>query len=258
MPKKDWTPEERQAFADKMKKAREDKLTGGNPVLSNEPIEEEKVTIYRSEFDEIKRQIEEIKNNDVGKVLAQLLSNQAPKAQGLIGTTEKYSVNPADYPDPRERLANEQKLQQFAFKYHYELGWDIKVVGYETIDKRRMEEPQFILKLIRIVLDEDTQEPTNKRFIVCQLIFHEDPTAAIAIANQNGLPVDKENEKEFLDEMRYLRMRDWLFESFYPPRRTDIQGKKEMVIGNKLVEVYEINSEGSAQIPWDKLKKAKL
>lgn len=220
--------------------------------------------ITQDDYQALKRQIDELKaNQPIVEMLRDALGSKKDGAkvteQGIIGETEKFSIDPAGYPDPRDRLADEQKLQRFAFRMNYELGWQVTSVAYTTIDNRRIREPKFTLELIRILLDEKTGQPTNKRYVVCRGIFHEDPDAAIAIANENGLPVDKDNQKEFLNEMRYLRFRDWLLESFYPPQSTNDRAKKrQMVIDNKLVEVYTVNSEQTVQIPWDKLKKAKL
>jgi hypothetical protein len=78
-----------------------------------------------------------------------------------------------------------------------------------------MREPKFTIQLNRIVLN-DQGEQTNKRYIARRLIFHEDPQAALVVARENNLAVDENNQKEFLDEMRYLRVKDWLFDVFWP------------------------------------------
>lgn len=177
-----------------------------------------------------------------------------PRTGRLIGTIEKYIIDPKHYPDPRERLAREPRLQRFAFSDNYELEFEVTSTQYETKDGVNMREPKFTLALIRIMYD-DAGERTNDRFTVCRAIFHEDPQSAIVVARENGLPVDETNEKGFLDEMRYLRMRDWLLEAFYPPKPIQAkQNKREMVIGNKLVEVFEINSEQSETMPFSQLK----
>lgn len=180
------------------------------------------------------------------------------KGGNLTGTFEKYVVNPNHYPDPRERLSKEGRLARFAFDINYELNWKVDVSEYTTIDGIRTKEPKFTLELVRILIDEETGEPTNKRYVVCRLIMHEDPDAALTIARQNGIDVEEMEEAAFLDEMRYIRMRDWLLECFYPSPPEKTNQKKDMVIGGTIVEFYEITSENPEKIPFDKIKNKML
>lgn len=175
----------------------------------------------------------------------------------MVGTFEKYLVDPSNYEDPRDRLGQEPRLQRFAFSYNYFLDWEISTTQYETKDGLNMKEPRFHLKLNRVMTDEDTGELTNNAYTVCQMIFHEDPQAALTIARDQGVDPDSMDQREFLNQMRYLRMKDWLTEAFYPPKSTNTRRKKELVINNKLVEVFEINSEDSQKMPFDQLKTTK-
>lgn len=261
MARRKMSEEARKAASERMKAMHaKKKAEKENTYQEPEPQQTREEHISYDDYEKLKNQVEELKaNQPLIELLTKALGN-GPQAtvKGMVGTIEKYSVNPNDYPDPRERLAEESKLEIHAFKLNYELGWKIEVSSYETIDKQRMKEPRFTLELIKIVRDEETGSDTGDRFVICKAIFHEDPDAAIAIANEQNLPIDESNEKAFLDEMRYLRMRDWLLEAFYPPKRTDISNKKEMVIGNQLVEVYSLNSEQPKSIPFNELKKAKF
>lgn len=278
MPGRKWTEQEREAQAERMRqmherKAEEVRLNsethGSYPP---EPVEEDTTPDMAPPWEqpepveprppqevsvaELQKQIQELQ--------AMMFMQQHPAGamqhtaqlgpQGLIGTTDKYIVDPANYPDPCNRLSKEPKLQRFAFPMNYELEFKISSSEYQTIDGRRMREPKFTLDLIRIMIDEDTGLATNGRYTVCRAIFHEDPEAAIVIAREQGLEVDESNEKAFLDEMRYIRMRDWLFEAFYPPKAQAKQNKKEVVIAGKLVEYFEVNSESRESIPFGQLK----
>lgn len=170
-----------------------------------------------------------------------------------IGSREKYNTDPNYYPDPREKLALEPRLAPFAFSLNYELDWNVSLSEYTTMDNVRTKEPKFTLKLVRIIRDEFSGEATNGRYDVCQLILHEDEDAAIVVARENGLEVDEDNPREFLDDMRYLRMRNWLIEAFYPPPPTETNKKREMVIDGKIVQYFEVNSENSAAIDFKQL-----
>lgn len=207
----------------------------------------------------------QIDQNDVGALLRRIEELEKQRffqepqpqvtARGIVGTVTRYSVDPKDYPDPRERLANEPKLEQHAFKHNFELDWDVGVSSYQTKDGINMREPRFHLNLLRIIMDEDTGEPTNKRYTVCKGVFFEDPDAALVVAREKGLEIPEYAEKPFLDEMRYLQMRDWVLEAFYPPKPNQNKiNKTETVIGNRLVEVFEINSEQAETIPFGQLK----
>lgn len=250
MPKKNMTEAERKAFGEKMKKAREAKkltynVTNVEDIISDSPAPSPETTIAQDELDSLLRRVQELESR-------QTQSSQSPQFTpqgGLVGTFEKYILDPANYPSPVLRLAAEPRLRRFAFDDNYELEWNLATTSYETRDGRNVAEPKFTLKLVRKVYDEVTNEPTNKRYVACQIIMFEDPQAAITIARENGIEVDQTNEKRFLDEMRYIRLRDWLLEAFYPSPPQAAENKREVVIGNKLVTVYEVNSEQSTTLP---------
>lgn len=262
MAKKQWTDEERKAFGDKMKAARQNKNPQTEDEIKPTMVEpqQKEDTVSPQDYNELAKQIEFLKSmimaggqnpNETGK-----MSFEAGK---LTGTFEKYKMK--GYPDPRERLSAEERLQRFAFPMNYELNFEVSQSTYTTLDNIRTREPKFTLELIRIMIDEDTGEPTDGRYVVCRLIMHEDPDAAIVIARDNGLEVRTENEQDFLDEMRYIRMRDWLLDCFYPASKTANRDKQEMVVGNRIVEFYEVNNESGTGVKkhdWDEIAKSKL
>ncbi len=252
MPKKQWTPEERKAFGDKMRAKRAEKLA----EPSQPPVAEPTAPAMNNEdIQSLLRRIEELESQRFLQQVPQAQTPQFNHAGRLVGTVERYIVDPKHYPDPCVRLADEKRLQRFAFKDNYELGFSVSTTSYQTQDGINTREPKFTLELNRIVFDEDTGEPTVGRYTICNAIFHEDPQAAIVVARDNGVEVDETNEKAFLDEMRYLRMRDWLLEAFYPPKPSQPKkNKRDMVIGGKMVQYFEINSETSETIPFNELK----
>jgi hypothetical protein len=70
----------------------------------------------------------------------------------------------------------------------------------------------------------------------------EDPDSAIWVADQMGIEVPETMQKDFLDEMRYIRCRNWLFEVFWPSPMKKPEGLREEVIGNRLVPVIDLSS----------------
>lgn len=176
----------------------------------------------------------------------------------VVGTFEKYTVDPANYVDPSPRLMKEPRLAPFAFEYNFELHYELHVSQYETKDGTNVKEPRFMMELRRVVLD-DNGNRTNGRYIVRKLTFHEDKQAAIQIAREQGIDITEFNEVDFLNEMRYLRVRDWLLDIFYPPVFTDQKAKKEVVVDNQVVEFIEVSGEDDQVIPFGELnKKSKL
>lgn len=265
MPKKQWTDEERKAFGIKMKAAREKREAANNeqntntgqpaPVTPTDALTTVE-TISQEDLGAMLRYIKELEAANYRSQTVTGHDTQVAHVQNgtLTGTVAKYSTDKNKYADPCARLAKEPRLQRFAFDINYELDWHIDESRYETIDHVRMVEPKFTLELNRIMMDEETGQPTNGRYTIARLIMHEDPEAAITIARQQGLSVETDDEELFLNEMRYLRARDWLLECFYPPKPTDGTTKKDMVIGNKLVQYFEVNSEESARIPFNQLE----
>lgn len=249
---------------------------GETPVMPDlAPGQEAQTTISTAEYLDLVKQIEELKNSGFTAILQQLQNAQVGIPQdntvGLVngrltGSLERFSLSPTDYPDPRERLRQENRLARFAFNENYDLMWSVTVTEYTNIEQVRVKEPKFTLELGRKLYDEDTGEAKLDKetgepmgYIVSRLIMHEDPEAAMVIAQEQGLDVDETNEKAFLDEMRYFRMRDWLIECFYPAPIKQQRGKKEMVVGGKVVETYTITSHDTpANLPFDKLKGGKM
>jgi len=247
MPKKksSWTPERRKAASDAAKARLEQQKLNEQIINAPEPQTDPDIEALKRQVQEAHEAIARLTQLAQSQQSVPQTSQPQVTGQGVIGTHEKFTTKGEAYPDPTERLSKEPRLARFAFEENYELGWEVQISQYETIDHIRVKEPRFVLKLIVKVYDEDTGELTNRRFVILRGIFHEDPDAALAIAKENGIDVEEDNEKAFLDEMRYLRFRDWLLEAFYPTPPPPSQNKKEVVIGNKLVEVYEVTSDKS-------------
>lgn len=241
-----------------------------NPFyVEDTPVQEPSKTIDQQDVGELIKQIQELKDMQfmlmADKIKSGGNTDAATVSNGkLTGTVEKYILDPNNYPDPRDRLRAEKKLQRFAFDLNYELQWIIGESRYETIDHVRMVEPRFNLILTRIMLDEFSGADTGGRYDVAQIIMHEDPTAAMIIAQQQELDIPREDERLFLNELRYIRLRDWLIDCFYPPAPTTTKQKRDMVIDGRLVEYYEKNVEegtgksGIGKSDWDNLPRVKF
>lgn len=239
MPKKKRTPA--QLAADK---ARSEAMKA---KLNEEPQQDAKSNL---DVNDLQKQIEELKSTLTNLTNATQTTPQSPQgptvtSRGIVGIQEKYVMDPDYYPDPTDRLSKEARLQPFAFNENFEVNFECAPIRpYETKDGRLVTEPQFTLRLIRKVRDDDTGELTNSRYVLRKGIFFEDPQTAVMIAKDNGIDFSALPERDFLNEMRYIRFRDWLLDGFFPPKSDQkILNKHEVVIDNRLVEVYEMNSE---------------
>ena len=244
MPNKDWTPERRKAFGEKMKAAREAKTK-----TPKETIEPKEDTISGDDYSALLQEVRELRQRIDSKPEEERVGLQSGR---LVGSVTKYNLTPSAYPDPAVRLAHESRLARFAFDENYILKFDVSTSEYTTIDNIRTKEPKFTLVLAAYMYDDESGEKTYesdgtpKAYVVRRLIMHEDPEAALVIARENGLDVDEANEEAFLNEMRYIRMRDFLLECFFPTPPKSINRKKEIVVGGKIVETFEVTTEGEA------------
>ena len=229
------------------------------PPIAPLPVQE---TIQSDDdLDALKKQIEELKQMVYWQAQAnnpQKVNTHVNQQGSLVGTTEKFTVDPTYYADPIERLKEEPKLTRFAFKENYEVKYEVGVSEYQTKDGVNMREPKFMMELHGIVFDEDTGEPTNQRYIISRLIAHEDPQTAIVIARQNGIQVDESNERQFLDDMRYLRFRDWLLEAFYPAKADAGSLRDERAVNGVIREFFTVSTDNGAEAPKLKFPKFKF
>lgn len=235
------------------------------PSFKQPELPEGSITLDQGNYDALLRQIEELRDMQ-WKLARDALGEDTRAGQAsatggkLTGTYERYLLGADNYPDPTSRLTEEQKLRRFAFPINYELNFSVSETSYTTIDGIRTKEPKFTLELIRVIMDEETGDPTNGRYVICQLIMHEDPDTALAIAKERGLDVEADDERTFLNEMRYIRMREWLLDCFYPPVTGKKNERRDMVIDGRLVQYFEVNNEShqDMKIDFSKLPKVKF
>ena len=76
----------------------------------------------------------------------------------------------------------------------------------------------------------------------------------MAIAKEQNVVIDKTDEVKFLNEMRYLRVRDWIFDIFWPKPAQNVTAMREEVIGGSLVQVVTRNSTETGEIDFSQIK----
>lgn len=202
MPKQNWTDEDRQAFGAKMKAAR----------------------AAKQQDKEIKQEIEEAPAVDTAEVVRQVLAEimkGGAKDNTSDRTTQDYSVEKDDYPDPRPELRKLPELKKYAFDENYILEWDVEVANYPKADGRWYREPRFVLDLWRYPTSvelADAQEKGNTKLTPTTQLWvgkhmqSEDDVAAKTAANKLGLKVGKDfpDFDTLMDAMRIERMKQWL------------------------------------------------
>lgn len=254
MPKKNMTPEERKAIGERLKAARQakkEKEARASQVESS---------YANQDVAELIKQVEELRANQ--EFMTKLFGGQS-QPNAAVRTITKNSINLADYPDPRERLSGEPRLEQKAFKQNFTMEWAIRPHRYDAKDGVHYTEPGFRIELWRRAEDPKTGELTDKTFLVQKATFFEDIEAAVQCANEKGLNISRPDEdgylnpstKDFMDEMRYLRIRDWLFEIFWPAPVKESSYIREEVFDNSLrpVKILEASSHEPKPIDFSRL-----
>lgn len=157
---------------------------------------------------------------------------------GVQGILVKYPIEHSHYPDPTKRLFDEPSLKRFALSENYIFKWEVDGVTYEK-DRVKYSEPRFTLSLFRRLYDENN-EPTGKAALVARQMQHEDEVTAQIAAQRMGILDQFESVDQLLDEIRYLRLRQWLFDIFTPPKIVAFKNKSTtQVINGKAVEVFD-------------------
>lgn len=171
------------------------------------------------------------------ETLAQM-NGQTPSigSQGVQGRVFKYPVEKSFYPDPTERLYNDERLKRFAMKENFYFKWDVEGETYEKYGITYTE-PRFVVELWRYLLDDDGNQ-TGQMALINRQFQHEDEFIARVVADKMGLSFD--SHEELLNEMRYQRIRTWLLGVFSPQKVNAYQRKsRTMVIDGKVVEVTD-------------------
>lgn len=254
------------------KKPRTPAQLANDERLRKTPVNENNTPATPSEVapddntDDLKRRIKEMETNQ--ELMLQILKQNKSTdgvlmgSQGkLLGEVEKYTVDPDNYPDLTIRLRQEPRLQPLAFDYNYDLIFSMSVSSYETKTGANFKEPKFTIQLNKISIDDEGKQ-TDKRYVIKRLIFHEDPQAAIVVARENGISLDDykdmdnttENQRVFLNEMRYLRARDWLFGVFWPKAAETAGMTHEEVLDGTIVQTFSKPVGEAGGLDFDKLK----
>lgn len=185
------------------------------------------------------------------QVLDEMASMRAPAPQsfngdgvhisangGIQGRVVKHSLKKSDYPDPTQRLYDDERLKRHNLRENYIFTWDVTGEQYEK-NGVTYAEPRFTVCLYRRLFD-DMDMPTGKAALISRTMLHEDEFVAQIIADRLGMLDNFASTKEMMDEVRYRRIRDWLIPIFIPSKPEEHANRRtEMVIDGKAVEVFD-------------------
>lgn len=165
--------------------------------------------------------------------------NQSGAVQGIV---QKQSVKREDYPDPTERLLNEQRIQRFAPHDNFIFKWSVDGVQYVQ-NNVTFAEPKFTLELYRRLYDDDG-ELTGQAGLVSRNILHDDEFTTKIMAGRLGIldqfPDDEQGFRDLMNEIRYERIKAWMISLFVTPKIEQHRKKPStMVIDGKAIEVLD-------------------
>lgn len=240
MPRKEWTEEERKAFGEKMKAAREAKAPQDAPTFepTQESTEQPTVTLTQDQFQEMLSRIESLENQ---KQTTQPTQSTAQlNSQGaVVGVIERFPVDPMYYKSPVDGLYDLPDLKRYAMRENYEIRWQVTPTKYQTANGTWFVEPRFELTLLRRMFDEE--DPTLElptKIVLGKASFFNDPPADILEASLAGVALEDLDKGEFQEKMRMYRYSFWLRERLNPrkPESTKAQSEQR-VIGGKVYEI---------------------
>lgn len=158
---------------------------------------------------------------------------------GLQGQIFKWSVDASYYPSPIERLYDEPTLRRFNLRDNYFFDWEVSGVEYEK-HNISYAEPRFTIRIFRRIFDDDGVTPNGQMALINKHIQHEDELVARIAADKLGLREQFPDFRELMDEVRFLRIRQWLLYLFAPPSVNQYQRRaRQMVIDGKVVEMFD-------------------
>lgn len=254
MAKKQWTDEERKAFGDKMKAARQNKNPQTNTPTQNVspqiPAESavtaptQLITLTQDQFDSLISRLNSgnIQDKAPSPALSPAVGSLQTNALGqVVGTFKKYNIDPDFYPDPVEKLLDfcdsDNRMRRHNVRDNYFIEWSITSKPYETKDHINIQEPTFHLTLYANEYD-DQGEDTGRFIVIQTLHMNEDEGIALLFAAEEGYEADSFDLAALMDLTRYERARRWLVDIFYPPRTFDLNtDAREEAIGGSVVKV---------------------
>lgn len=192
-----------------------------------------------AEIEELKKQKNpEMTPEAALQYTAQMQGQPVVGKNGIQGKMFRYPVEKSYYPNPIERLYDEPTLSRFNLRENYFFDWEVEGIEYEKYGVTYAE-PKFTVRIFRKLYGEDGM-PNGKYALINRQVQHEDEVVARAAADKLGITDEFEDFQAMMNEMRYMRIRQWLLDLFKPPQvTTHNQVPTQQVIDGKVVEVFD-------------------
>lgn len=130
-----------------------------------------------------------------------------------VGIVTKFPIEASLYPDPLDDLYDLPELKRFSPRDNIRLTWSVQGQVYETKFGTNVQEPFFMLDVNRLDYDEEG-ELKPQSFRIARLVFNEDETEALRLAQEMGLNLTITDMREIMNVARVERIKRWLLPYF--------------------------------------------
>lgn len=176
----------------------------------------EGVTLTQDQYAELMQRLEAVENTPNQTVDQHLEEKQTVSVNQhgqSVGIITKFPIEATFYPDPRDELYDIPEIQFRAPRQNVKFVWDVSGQVYETKFGTNVQEPFFRLDVYRLDRDEEgTVKPES--FRIARLVFNEDETEALKIAQEMGLNLTMTDMREIMNVARFERIKRFILPLF--------------------------------------------
>jgi hypothetical protein len=176
----------------------------------------EGVTLTQDQYDTLMTRLESLESQPSTTVDQHLKQPETVSIGSMgqtVGVITKFPIEATFYPDPREELYDIPEIQFRAPRQNVKFVWNVSGQVYETKFGTNVQEPFFKLDVYRLDRDEEgTVKPES--FRIARLIFNEDETEALKIAQEMGLNLNMADMREIMNVARFERIKRFILPLF--------------------------------------------
>lgn len=173
-------------------------------------------TLTQDQYAELMQRLEAVENTPNQTVDQHLEEKQTVSVNQhgqSVGIITKFPIEARLYPDPRDELYDLPELRRFSPRDNVKFTWTVKGQVYETKFGTNVQEPFFTLDVHRLDYDEEGNLKPQA-FRIGRLIFNEDETEALQIAQDMKFNLNISDMREIMNVARVERIKRWLLPYF--------------------------------------------